>query len=261
MEIAPQILFGDVMHKRIFPTVNAFRYGIYYLVLPLSKLTTDIENKYFKLNRFGLLSFYNRDHGYRNNDNPETWARDILNEHGVTKADGEIILITMPRVLGYVFNPVSFWYCFDTEKILRAVICEVNNTFGETHSYICTHEDQREITQDDILTGKKVFHVSPFLERAGSYKFRFSLQEDKMGSWIDFYDAESRKKLLTSLSGHFTDLSKMAVLKAFWCYPLVTLKAILLIHWQAVKLFVKKAEYVPKPLQFKDKITKTTSKE
>lgn len=261
MEIAPQILFGDVMHKRIFPTVNAFRYGIYYLVLPLSKLTKDIENKYFKFNRFGLLSFYNRDHGYRNNDNPEKWARDILNENGITKADGEVILITMPRVLGYVFNPVSFWYCFDKEKILRAVICEVNNTFGETHSYICALEDQREITQNDILTGKKVFHVSPFLEREGSYKFRFALQQDKMGSWINFYDAKNRKKLLTSLNGNFTDLSKTAVLKAFWGYPLVTLKAIGLIHWQAVKLFLKKAEYVPKPVQLKDKITRTTSED
>lgn len=259
MEIAPQILFGDVMHKRLFPTVNAFRYGIYYLVLPLSKLTTDIENKHFKLNRFGLLSFYNRDHGYRNNDNPEAWARDVLSEHDITKADGDIILVTMPRVLGYVFNPVSFWYCFDKGNILRAVICEVNNTFGETHSYICAHEDQREITKDDILTGKKVFHVSPFLEREGGYQFRFALQKNKMGAWIDFYDAENKKKLLTLLSGRFDDLSKTSALKAFWRYPLVTFKAIGLIHWQAVKLFLKKAEYVPKPVQLKDKITRTTS--
>jgi DUF1365 family protein len=166
----------------------------------------------------------------------------------------------MPRIFGYVFNPVSFWYCFDKSAVLRAVICEVNNTFGETHSYICAHEDQREITQDDILTGQKAFHVSPFLEREGNYKFRFALKNNKMGAWIDFFDASYKKKLLTSLNGKFEALNKTNSSKAFWRYPLVTLKAIYLIHWQAVKLFFKGTEYVPKPLQLKNKATRTETK-
>ncbi len=258
MEIAPKILFGHVMHKRLFPKVNAFRYKIYYLSLPLSQLNQQIENKFFKLNKFGLLSFYNRDHGYRNNEHPQKWVRDVLENYAVTKADGEIILVTMLRVLGYVFNPVSFWYCYDTDHKLRAVICEVNNTFGETHSYICAYDDQREINDGGVLEGKKVFHVSPFLEREGHYKFRFSSKSSQMNIKIDLYDDKDQKKLITALSGELASLNEKQAIKAFLRYPLVTLKAIFLIHWQAIKLFIKKVKYVPKPKPFSTKITKTT---
>jgi len=244
------------MHKRLFPKVNAFNYGIYYLSLPLSKINSSIENKYFKLNRWGFLSFYNKDHGDRSGDTLENWAQDVLKSQGVDKANGEIILITMPRVFGYVFNPVSFWYCYDNQEKLRAVICEVNNTFGQTHTYICAHDDQREITQDDYMSGMKVFHVSPFLEREGSYKFRFSLKNDKVGAWIDYFDGGTQKKLLTALSGNLVELNKISCGRAFWRYPLITIKSILLIHWQAVKLFVKGCEYVPKPVQKQEKVTR-----
>jgi len=258
MELEPQILFGDVMHKRLFPKINAFSYKIYYLYLPLSKLNPRVENKFFKLNRLGLLSFYNCDHGYRNNDHPEKWVRNILEDHKIKKANGEIILVTMPRVLGYVFNPVSFWYCYDREEILRAVICEVNNTFGETHSYICVHDDQREITQDDVLIGEKVFHVSPFIKREGNYQFRFAPKVDKMGVWIDLYNTKGEKKVITALTGKLVELTLKNILYAFWCYPFITLKAILLIHWQAIKLFVKGIKYVQKPVQLKNRISKVT---
>jgi len=259
VEIKPKILFAQVMHKRLFPKVNAFRYGIYYLVLPLTKLSADLENAYFKLNRRGLLSFNNEDHGNRNSESLSEWARNILNNFGIDKADGEIILVTMPRVCGYVFNPVSFWYCLDKSQKLRAVICEVNNTFGETHSYICVHDDQREITNSDYLTGQKLFHVSPFLEREGHYKFRFSLGAEKMGAWIDFYDGEGKKKLLTALTGDFSDFTPKNCAKAFWRYPLITIKSIFLIHWQALKLFLLGTEYVPKPIQNKERVSGVNS--
>ncbi len=255
MELTPKILFGRVMHKRFSPKANAFNYGIYYLGLPLSQINSSLENKYFKTNRWGVLSFYTKDHGHRDDKDLRDWARKILDDHGIDKTDGEIFLVTMPRVFGYVFNPVSFWYCYDRSEKLRAVICEVNNTFGETHSYICAHDDQAEIRKDDILEGRKVFHVSPFLEREGHYKFRFSLLDSKMGAWIDFYDGEGHKKLVTALSGSFENLSLQSCRRAFWKYPLVTLKSISLIHWQALKLLFKRAKYVPKPLQEDIKVT------
>src|SRR6202012_458830 len=99
------------------------------------------SGRLFGLDRFGLLSFYNRDHGDRSGSDLASWARAVLHSAKVTNADGEIVLITLPRVLGYTFNPVSFWLCHDKTGDLRAVICEVNNTFGETHSYICAHPD------------------------------------------------------------------------------------------------------------------------
>lgn len=260
MEVSPKILFGQVIHKRLFPKVNAFNYGIYYILLPLSGVNAALENKYFKLNRWGLISFYYKDHGNRDGGNLELWARDILKKYKIEKADGEIFLLTMPRVFGYVFNPVSFWYCFDKNKKLRAVICEVNNTFGETHSYICAHEDQSEITRDGFIAGQKVFHVSPFLEREGRYDFRFHLEQEKMGAWIDFFDKSGQKKLVTVLSGDFKDFNENNAGRAFWRYPLITIKSILLIHWQAVKLFVKGCEYVPKPVQKADKTSPATTK-
>jgi DUF1365 family protein len=252
----PQIIFGRVSHKRLFPKVNAFNYGIYYLSLPLSQINQTLENKYFKYNRWGFLSFYDKDHGSRDSDDLRKWAQNILTLHDVKNADGEIVLVTMPRVFGYVFNPVSFWYCHDKAQKLRAVICEVNNTFDQTHSYICAHDDGREITGDDIMTGQKVFHVSPFMEREGNYRFRFSQSSEKLAAWIDYYDGEGQKKLLTALSGDYSKLNVENASRAFWRYPLVTFKSIFLIHWQAVKLFAKKCEYVPKPVQNDNKITR-----
>ncbi len=257
MEIAhsPQILFGSVMHKRFFERVNQFTYKIYYLCLPLSCLQNPPRFKYLKFNTFGALSFYNKDHGARDGGNLQGWARGVLKQHKIDYANGEIVLITMPRVFGYVFNPVSFWYCYDKEKKLRVVICEVNNTFGESHSYICTPETREEITKDIVLQGEKVFHVSPFMQREGGYEFRFTDMKDKMAVWIDYFDVQKNKKLVTAVSGDLTPMSDKSLAKAFWGYPFITFKAIFLIHWQAIKLVFKKIKYVPKPEQLNTRVT------
>lgn len=253
MGIKPTILNAKVMHRRLFPRINGFTYGIYYFALPLSHLQT----LPFALNKPGLVSFYEKDHGDCTGDNLEGWARGVLKHHNVTKADGEIVLIAMPRIMGYVFNPVSFWLCHDTEGGLRAVICEVNNTFGERHSYICVHDDQRVIAREDRLHADKLFHVSPFLEREGSYEFRFDVREEKFAVWIDFYDADNEKQLVTSLIGSYQDFTKHEIRKAFWQHPLVTLKAVYLIHWQAAKLIAKGIRHIRKPQQYEDKTSAT----
>ena len=167
------------------------------------------------------------------------------------------MLITMPRVLGYVFNPVSFFMCMDEKRQLRAVICEVHNTFGEQHNYICARADHAPIAPDEWLQADKIFHVSPFLPRDGHYKFRFVFAENGLGIWIDYYDAKNNKQLLTSLSGKFVALEAASLRKVFWFYPLVTIKVIGLIHWQAVKLISKGIKYIGKPLQLIEKISAT----
>jgi DUF1365 family protein len=245
MGIAPSIFFGKVMHKRLFPQVNAFAYGIYYLAFPLSK-ANDLPLAY---NRPGFLSFYDRDHGVCDGSNLEDWARSILGDYNITKADGEIILVCMPRVMGYVFNPVSFWLCYDKAENLRAVLCEVHNTFGERHTYLCAHEDHRTISETDVIEGQKIFHVSPFLKREGHYTFRFGVHDKKFSAYIDFYDGEGKKQLVTALNGVLEPMNAASLRKAFWRYPLVTLKAIALIHWQAVKLLSKGIKYISKPIQ------------
>lgn len=254
MGIRPSILFGHVMHKRLFPRINAFSYSIFYLVLPLTHMK---KNTPLAVNRFGMLSFYEKDHGRRDGSDLEKWAQDILQKYGVTEANGEIVLVTMPRVLGYVFNPVSFWICYDNDKKIRAVLCEVNNTFGETHTYLCAHPDHTEIKSDDVLEGQKVFHVSPFLPREGYYTFRFSVSQENCGFWINYHDSTGEKQLVTSLTGRMKLIDQSALSRAFWTYPFVTMKAVALIHWQAAKLIMKGIKYIPRPAQEQEKISAT----
>lgn len=251
MDLAtPRILTGKVMHKRLFPKVNAFTYGIYNIVMPLAHL----NDAAIAIDRPAPLSFYRRDHGSRQNVDLQGWVHERLETQNI-HADGEIVLMTLPRVLGYVFNPVSFWFCHDRDGSLRAVLCEVNNTFGETHSYICAHPDHRPIMDEDWMSGEKLFHVSPFLPREGHYRFRFALKGDAIGIWIDHYAVDGRLQLATAITGQTEKMTKAALSRVFWRYPLVTVKAIMLIHWQAFRLLFKGIRYISKPKQQDIKIS------
>ena len=251
MGINSSIFFGKVMHKRLFPKINAFVYGIYYLAFPLSQINV-LPLAY---NRPGFISFYDRDHGPCDGSSLEGWARDILRDYGMTQTDGEIVLVCMPRIMGYVFNPVSFWLCYDKTENLRAILCEVHNTFGERHTYLCAHKNQKTIGTDDVIKGQKVFHVSPFLKREGHYTFRFDVHNNGFSAHIDFYDGEEKKQLVTGLNGVFEPMNLVSLRKAFWGYPLVTFKAIALIHWQAIKLLSKGIKYISKPPQNKERVS------
>ncbi len=257
MNNAPEnsVYFAKVMHKRLLPKEHGFSYEIYYVHLPLSKLGELAGFKKIKLNRRGMLSFWEKDHGDYKPQGLEKWARGLLAQYNINKADGEIVLLTFPRVMGYVFNPVSFYFCLDKEQNLRAVIAEVNNTFGETHSYICVNENQEIITSENWMESEKIFHVSPFLEREGTYKFRFDYKTDNIGIWIDLYDPSQDKKLITSLMGRLEPMTDEVISKAFRKHPLVTIKTIILIHMHALKLLRKGLKYIVKPVQRKERVT------
>lgn len=247
---AAHIFNAKVMHKRFFPKVNSFNYSVYYLALPLPAPALSSR----------LLSFDPKDLGKRDGTDPTLWARELLGAHdNLNDRVKKITLVTMPRVLGYIFNPVSFYFCYNNNEEILAVICEVHNTFGEQHTYLCVNSDQSPITSNQWLAAEKIFHVSPFLERTGSYKFRFDFKSKNLGIWIDYYDENKRKQLATSLTGSLTPLTKQSIRQAFWRHPLVTLKAISLIHWQALRLLLKGIKYVPKPVQNTDKISLTIS--
>ncbi len=248
-----KILFGRVAHKRLFPKVNSFWYRVFYLVLPLSK----IDALPLARNRRAILSFYDCDHGPRDGNRLQDWARKLLADHQLVAADGEIILICMPRIFGYVFNPVSFWICCDRMNQPRAVLCEVDNTFGEHHIYICAHQNHRPIQSGDVLEGQKIFHVSPMLERQGSYQFRFDIRDDQFGVWIDFYPDDQRRQLITSLAGNWVEMTPPVLRRAFWRHPLLTLKVTAAIHWQALKLLLKGVAYITKPPQKKQTVSTT----
>ena len=181
------------------------------------------------MNRFNLFSFYEKDHGYRDGSQLDAWVRDTLGEAGLTNFDGKIILQTFPRVLGYVFNPVSFWYCYRHEK-LAAVICEVNNTFGESHSYVITNQINNTVTLP------KEFHVSPFYDIKGDYEFDF--QKNNFVK-INYY-FDNKLQLITSISGEDIFWNDFNLFKIFVRHPFYTIFVIFFIHYQAIKLFVKK---------------------
>ena len=171
--------FGSVVHHRLRPSVHQFQYPNYFILLPMRSLQTTPEKDCpLAINQAGLLSFHHQDHGL-GGANALSWIESVLQENKINDADGEIWLQTYPRVLGFVFKPVSFWYCFNKDKILRAVVAEVNNTFGERHCYLLD-----PVSWAQTVSAKKVFHVSPFCDVAGHYEFNFNL---KIKITIKFY--------------------------------------------------------------------------
>ena len=247
-QTTPELIVGRVMHRRLIPVGHAFSYGVFYLRVPLSQIAM-LPNRWFSVNRFNLLSFFTRDYGARDGTDLATWAQKILREHGIKKADGEIVLQTFPRILGYVFNPISIWYCYDQAGLLRAAICEVSNTFGEHHNYLLAHDDARAITPDDWLNAEKCFHVSPFCEVRGQYRFRFEQTSSRAFAEIDYYVGATNtdKLMVTTIHGTPRPLTSRAALRAFLVYPLMTFGVVIRIHWQAVKLWVKRVPWFSKP--------------
>lgn len=249
-----KILSAKVRHQRLFPRDNTFDYGLYYLALPLSQLENVTA---LPVNRKGLLSFQTKDHGPRDGTDLRVWLDSVLKSQGMTYPIDEVVLLAMPRTLGYGFNPVSFWLCLDAQGDLRAVLCEVNNTFGETHCYVCFHADMRPITDGDWLTAQKCFHVSPFLPRTGSYFFRFHYASEALSIWIHYHDEHGRPKLITALRGDLAPLTPAKLRKALWAHPWVGVKTMGLIHWQALKLWLKRIQFYTKPEQLTPRVTQT----
>lgn len=251
----PMLGFGSVRHTRLRPVRNAFAYPGYFLMLPMRAMQDPrhrAANTCLARNRRAALSFYDRDHG--DGRGPEQggalgWLDALLQREGIRDATGEAWLHCYPRVLGYTFKPVSFWFCHrapdDDGGSLRAIVVEVNNTFGERHCYLLDRPGWGA-----ALEAEKVFHVSPFLNVEGHYRFRFmrALRPDGEHSVarID-YDDNRGAVLQTSVSGTLAPVSPATVRKALWRYPAMTLGVIGRIHLQAARLWLKRVKLVGKP--------------
>ncbi|MDP3540788.1 MAG: DUF1365 domain-containing protein [Azonexus sp.] len=249
MATPPRLLIGHVMHRRLRPAVNAFVYPVFFVQLPLADLAAG-KCPIFSVDRSNLLSFHQKDHGPRDGSPLLPWIQKLLRERGLP-ADGEIILQCFPRVLGYVFNPVSFWFCHDKAGELIAVLAEVSNTFGGRYSYLLHNPDGSPLRDGQELSAGKEFHVSPFCDVEGGYRFRFHLQRKAQVMRIDYDDAEG-EVLLTSIGGKPKAWSTSALLGAFVRMPLLTAGVMFRIHWQALKLWLKGVPFRgahPTPLQ------------
>lgn len=251
--VQPALLgFGVVRHTRLRPT-HAFDYPTFFLMLPMRSLRAHGWDS-LPINRSGWLSFHDADHG--DGRGPQdggalAWLEALLKTEGIADADGEVWLHCYPRVLGYTFKPVSFWHCHRSDGSLRAIVVEVNNTFGERHCYLLD-----EPRHGHELRARKVFHVSPFCSIEGGYRFRFMTAGGAPAGWpsegakvvarID-HDDDSGPLLQTSVSGQLTVVSAASLRRAAWRYPLHTLGVIARIHWQAFKLWRKRVRFHRKP--------------
>jgi uncharacterized protein len=235
---------GFVAHSRIGPKPNAFRYGLYFLYLDLAELDElDAGLKRFAHNGRALVRFLDRDHGPRDGSPLRPWIDELLAARGIDLQGGRVCILTFPRVLGFGFYPVSFWYCFHADGTPRAVLAEVRNTFGGHHNYLL-HNSGEPFDWDSCPTAEKVFSVSPFIVMDARYQFAFSEPGDTLS--VTLSDFVEGPLLLTAnvqlTSQPLTDRNLGHVVRR---YGPMSARAWVLIHLQALKIVGKGIRYVP----------------
>jgi uncharacterized protein len=245
---AVQHIRGQTFHGRKGAVTNRFRYGVDYVLVNMDSATGP---GLFSRNRTNLMSVHDADHGGApKHGRGAAWVRDILAAHGIQAQD--IHLLAQPRIIGHVFNPVSFWLC--DHNGLRAVIAEVTNTYGDRHCYLCTRDDGGVIQPTDTLQATKILHVSPFQPVLGTYAFRFDIRDDRIGIWIDY--TTENGGVFTNLVGPRTALTNAGLIRACLRRPFGSRRVLALIHWQALKLAIKGAKFRNRPAPPVDEVTR-----
>ena len=239
-----RLYVGSVFHRRLRPKRHELRYGVFYMLLDLDEVDTlDRKLAGFAHNRFAPVSFHDRDHGAGDGRPLRQWIEQQLQRAGLSAEGGRVELLTLPRLLGFAFNPLSIWFCRDKTDRLIAVLYEVNNTFGDRHSYLIpvegdqTHLDQR---------CDKAFYVSPFMDVAGEYRFRLVPPGPRLCLTIRESDGDG-VLLTASFAGRAVPLSARSLALTFLRFPLLTLKVVAGIYWEALKLLAKGMRFKARP--------------
>ncbi|WP_172299382.1 DUF1365 domain-containing protein [Pseudoruegeria sp. HB172150] len=231
---------GHTVHARRGGLKNSFRYGVDYLLLdPEARRLPFLLSR----NRFNLWSVEDRNHGgSRGHGAGAAWFRAMLELHGAP-ADMKILLLTQPSFLWFHFNPVSFWIALRDDRP-AAFVAEVNSTFGQRHCYFCAHPGFRPIEPGDRITAEKRMHVSPFQTVAGTYSFRFSLKDDAVDIRISY--ANGAEGVFATLAGRRRPATNRSLAWAALRRPFGGLRVLVLIHWQALILCLKRAPFLKK---------------
>jgi len=233
MEWGSSIYEGWVMHRRLRPRNHRFRYSVFALLLDLDELALlDRRLLLFKYNRRGLFSFHDKDHGCGGDLN--LWLDELLAKAGIS-AKGRRRVLCYPRILGFVFNPLSVWFCEDQEARLKAIVYEVHNTYEERHVYVLAVSQDLATLRHDC---PKEFYVSPFLSRDCHYHFRIRPPDGRVAIAIREDEGEI-PVLHASFAGGRCVLGDKALAKMLLRYPLMTLKVVAAIHFEAVRLMLK----------------------
>ena len=242
---------GTVIHKRFKPKLHFFKYKVFSLLIDLSELDIlDKKISFFSYNKLNLISFFDKDHGDRDGTSLVEWVKKNLRENKINEENINIKLLCYPRILGYVFNPLSVFYVYNNRKELISILYEVKNTFGEQHTYIF------KVTNDNLLQHncEKKFHVSPFIEMDCTYFFRILKPTEKISVIIDQYQT-NEKILYASQDGKRTAFTSSELIKSYLRHPLMTFKIIVAIHFEAFKLWTKGIRFVQKKLKIKNNIS------
>jgi len=243
---------GQVVHKRFKPKEHFFKYKVFSLFLDLSEIK-EIEKKisFFSYNKFNLISFFDKDHGDRNETSLTEWVKKNLKQFGLDTNEIKIKLLCYPRILGYVFNPLSIFFVYNSKSSLVAILYEVKNTFGEQHTYVFKTNSNEKNIQNSC---EKKFYVSPFMDLSSKYYFKILDPQNKLSVVIDQRDREG-KLLYASQDGIRSELSAKNLILSYLKHPLMTFKIISAIHFEALRLWVKGIKLIKKEKKIKNSIT------
>ena len=246
------IYSGNVIHKRFKPKIHFFKYKVFSLLIDLDELNTlHKQLSIFSYNKFNLISFYDADHGPRDGTSIKHWVIQNLKKNKIPTSHIKIKLLCYPRILGYVFNPLSVFFIYNQQSKLIAIFYEVKNTFGEQHTYIFKINKQQQRLQHDC---SKKFYVSPFLEMNCTYYFKIVKPGKKISIVIDQHD-ELGKILYASQDGTKEILTNTNLIKTYLKHPLMSFKVIVAIHFEAMKLWLKRIKLISKNIKMKNNIT------
>jgi DUF1365 family protein len=237
---------GAVKHDRVRPARNRFQYGIYFMYMPIDRMgDVASELRLLSYNAPNLFSLWDRDHGPRDGRALRRWIDAVLAEAGIDLEGGPVTLLAFPRVLGARFFPISLWYCFHADGSCRAVLAEVHNTFRQHHNYLL-HEHGEPLSWPAKPTVRKAFHVSPFIGMDAEYRFTLSEPGETLSAWIDDV-VEGEHLLLAGVRLSARPLSDTGLLGAFLRFGPMSVRALVLIHWQALKLAAKRVGFYHTP--------------
>ncbi len=244
---APAVYVGRVGHKRLLPFRHAFVYRVFCLWLDLDAIPEQAARlRLFSHNRFNLFSFHDRDHGRRDGSPVRPWIERALAARGIDLAGGRIGVLCFPRLFGYVFNPLTLYFCHHGDGSLRAILYEVKNTFGQQHGYLLPVAADHPRGAPVLQTCDKSFHVSPFIGMDATYRFRLAEPDDRLSVTIR-ESVPAGELLIATLTGRRVPLTDGALARAFITHPLMTVKVIAAIHWQALRLWRKGARLHRRP--------------
>ena len=251
------LYLGQVMHVRVGPMRHRFRYRVASLLIDLDELPDlDRTLRSFSVDRGNLFSFHQRDHGARDGSPLKPWVEQVFADQGCAIPGGRVLCLCIPRTLGYAFNPLTVYWGYRADGSLAGVLYEVKNTFGDQHCYFIPTGPEHVPGEPLIQAARKIFHVSPFFDIAGGYRFRTGEPGDSLRLLIRLVGPDGADRMIATHAAERHALNDSGLLATLITHPLNTLKVIAGIHWEALRLWIKRAKFHTRPAPPRDSVSR-----